>query len=78
MMSAGFRNVVVPESTVTIGRARRFFNPHADGMVPLNPADRATLLHRWAVYFEHDPAFNPNLTVHRGKPVVSKQPNQTK
>ena len=76
MRSAGFRNVVVPEALVTIDRVKRKDNRNVDEMVPLIPDDKAALMHRWAPYFEHDPAFNPNLTVHRGRPVVSKQPTQ--
>jgi len=78
MRSAGFRNVVVPEVSVTIDRVKPKAHHHINEMVPLIPDDKAALLHRWAPYFEHDPAFNPNLTVHRGNPVVSKQPNQIK
>jgi hypothetical protein len=36
--------------------------------------DKALLNTRWKNGFINDPAFNPNLTIYHGKPMVSKSP----
>jgi hypothetical protein len=66
----GLRNVLVPEVIITINKSSGFRDCQDGKDVVQNPFDIALLQQRWEKFFEHDPAFNPNLTLHQGKPIV--------
>lgn len=71
MREAGFRNVVVPEAMVTLDQSRRPLLVRSSNELHISDADRQYLLERFRKWFEFDPAFNPNLILHKGMPVVS-------
>jgi len=66
----GLRNVVIPDVQV---RLDLIFGAEEDlGGEDLmqDPSDRDYLMQQWGHLIEQDPAFNPNLTLHKGKPIV--------
>jgi glycosyltransferase involved in cell wall biosynthesis len=66
----GLRNVVVPDVAVKLDIKYVSKQDIGGEDVVQNKADRAHLLRHWARWIEHDPAFNPNLTLYKGKPIV--------
>lgn len=70
----GFRNLVVPETIMTIDKIPG--QQTIEGLIN-NEHDKDTLLRRYKKWFEDDPAFNPNLTLLKGKPSVSKKPRKS-
>lgn len=74
MREAGLRNVVVPEAIVTVDQTKRVFGATSDTSIISNEDDRQYLLQRYQKWFDDDPAFNPNLCLRNGKPVVTTHP----
>lgn len=67
---SGLRNVVIPDVQV---RLDHIFGARDDlGGEDLiqNPSDRDYLTRQRGHWIEQDPAFNPYLTLHKGKPIV--------
>jgi O-antigen biosynthesis protein len=76
MRSTGLRNIVVPEVVVTLDRSKKLFGARSAETVISNETEKHYLLESWREWFENDPAFNPNLTLHKGKPVVRVAPRR--
>lgn len=74
MKEAGLRNVLVPEAIVTLGQTMGSLRDLSAETLLNKGKDQQYVLRKWSGYFEHDPSFNPNLTLHKGKPVVAKIP----
>jgi GT2 family glycosyltransferase len=70
----GLRNVLLPEVLVTIKRTSGLSAGQDREEVVHHPSDRAILMQKWQNWIEEDPAFNPNLTLHQGKPIVKAPP----
>jgi len=72
--TAGLRNVVTNNVIVTksLSNSSETDQQHHD--LVTNEIDRAYLISHWGKWIENDPAFNPNLTIRNGKPLVSKIP----
>ena len=71
---SGLRNVVIPDVQV---RMDHIFGSKGDHCVEdniTNPSDRHYLMQQWGQWIKKDPSFNPNLCLHKGKPIV-KAPN---
>lgn len=68
----GLRNVVIPSVTVTIDPAK--LSPSTNEDLIENQFDRKYFSTHWSNWLEHDPAFNPNLTLRFGKPTISNNP----
>lgn len=68
----GLRNVIIPDVQVTVDLAYHLRSDDED--LIQNPSDREYFHTFWQKWLEHDPAFNPNLTLRKGRPAVSKNP----
>jgi hypothetical protein len=66
----GLRNVVVPDVAVKLDIKCGSKEDVGGQDVVQDKADRDHLTRHWARWIEHDPAFNPNLTLYKGKPIV--------
>jgi len=66
----GLRNVVIPDISVKLDIMGGSKEDIGGEDVVQNKADRAQLMRHWARWIEHDPAFNPNLSLRKGKPIV--------
>ncbi len=73
----GLRNVVVPDVEVTLDSSNSSKDDLGGEVLIQNESDRTTLMRHWGDWIAHDPAFNPNLTLHKGKPIV-KPPQMIK
>jgi glycosyltransferase involved in cell wall biosynthesis len=69
----GLRNVVVPDVAVKLDIKCGSKEDVGGQDVVQDKADRDHLTGHWARWIEHDPAFNPNLTLYKGKPIVKPQ-----
>jgi glycosyltransferase involved in cell wall biosynthesis len=76
MREKGLRNVIMPETTMVLERTIDSRREQTAELIIRNEADRYRLHQRYTQWFEDDPAFNPNLTVLKGKPIVSKAPRK--
>ncbi len=74
----GLRNIVTPYANVVVNKTHIQAKSKSNGALILNEEDKGLLSKRWKNYFKNDPAFNPNLTIHHGKPMVSKSPRGSK
>ena len=68
----GLRNVIVPDVLVAVDPVIKSHS--ADEELIQNPSDQEYFRTCWMKWLDHDPAFNPNLTLHKGRPVVSNNP----
>ena len=68
----GLRNVVLPDVNMTVDPSKLSHSVGED--LINNPADREYFFTHWNKWLEHDPAFNPNLTLRKGRPTISKNP----
>jgi hypothetical protein len=66
----GLRNVVVPDVAVKLDIKCGSKEDVGGQDVVQDKADRDHLTRHWSRWIEHDPAFNPNLTLYKGKPIV--------
>ncbi|MDW7755092.1 MAG: glycosyltransferase [Brevefilum sp.] len=74
MKQAGLRNVLIPEAVVTLDQSNTDQLNLMGDQVIIDESDQQILVSRWKKWFQNDPAFNPNLTVHRGKPTLTSEP----
>jgi hypothetical protein len=66
----GLRNVVIPDVVVKLDIKCGSKEDVSGQDVVQDKADQDYLVRHWTRWIEHDPAFNPNLTLHKGKPIV--------
>ena len=70
MRILGCRNVVVPDVELTLNQNFGVDNDYGSEDIIQNPSDRDYLMQHWGEWINHDPSFNPNLCLHKGKPIV--------
>jgi glycosyltransferase involved in cell wall biosynthesis len=70
------RNLVLPETIMTVNTTVNDKDQQNTPQLVIDGSDRRILYHRYLSWFEYDPAFNPNLTLVKGKPAVSKAPRK--
>jgi len=73
MRQIGLRSIIVPEVSMNVDNLPTQ-DPEDD--LILSHSDKAILYQAYKKWFEADPAFNPNLALHRGMPTVSKIPRK--
>ena len=66
----GLRNVVVPDVEVTLDLSNGSKDDLGGEVLIQNESDRTYLMRHWGDWIAHDPAFSPNLNLHKGKPIV--------
>ena len=59
----GFRNIVISSIVLNIDRILQTNLPSDRGALASRQVEEETLIDRWKDWFEHDSAFNPNLTL---------------
>lgn len=74
MREKGLRNVVMPEIIMILDESKQWSGKQVADLVISDEKDKHILLQRYKPWFKDDPAFNPNLTLMKGKPAVSKAP----
>ena len=67
---SGFRNVVIPDVQVRLNQILGTKEDLGGEELIKNPSDRDYLVEQWGRWIEQDPAFNPYLNLHKGKPIV--------
>jgi len=65
----GFRNTIISPVELYI-QADHHFNRQSEFTPEALEADRQMLKENWREWVRNDPAFNPNLTLRKGKPIV--------
>jgi cellulose synthase/poly-beta-1,6-N-acetylglucosamine synthase-like glycosyltransferase len=74
MKQAGLRNVLIPEAVVTLDQSNTDQLNLMGDQVIMDETDKQVLWSQWKQWFQNDPAFNPNLTLSKGKPALAKTP----
>ena len=74
LKQAGLRNVVISETMVTVDQPIGSQTSVMDGRLIIKEVNKQYLKTEWNQWFEADPAFNPNLILRKGKPIIAKSP----
>jgi O-antigen biosynthesis protein len=72
LKNKGLRNIVTPAVQVTVNPWN--VSSSADEDLIQDPSDREYFCSYWMNWLKYDPAFNPNLTLHKGRPFISNNP----
>jgi len=66
----GLRNIMTPNANIIVSKAQTQATTKSNGELIISTKDKKNINKRWEKWVKNDPAFNPNLTIHHGKPMV--------